>query len=88
MRMNKRLQKFLFAVPVILLVLTTLLGCTSVARQENTPPTNTVGKEATLTFQEFLWSENSAILMVQIGLMVAGSIGVFALLPSPDEEPE
>ena len=38
------------------------------------------------TFQEYLWYENPVVLMLQIALMLAGAIGVVALLPAPYEE--
>ena len=39
-----------------------------------------------ISFQEYLWYENPVVLMIQIGLMLAGVFGVSALLPAPDEE--
>lgn len=38
------------------------------------------------TFQEYLWDQHSLDLMIQIGLLLAGSLGVVVLLPTPDEE--
>ncbi|MCD6356787.1 MAG: hypothetical protein J7L66_05810 [Anaerolineaceae bacterium] len=38
-----------------------------------------------ISFQEFLWQEHSLILIIQIGLFLAGAFGVAALLPSPNE---
>ena len=39
-----------------------------------------------ISFQEYLWQEHPLDLIIQIGLLLAGSFGVAALLPSPDEE--
>ncbi len=38
------------------------------------------------TFQDYLWQEHPVDLMLQIGLLIAGALGVTALLPTPDEE--
>jgi hypothetical protein len=38
------------------------------------------------TFQEYLWYQNPVVLMLHIALMLAGAIGVTALLPAPYEE--
>lgn len=38
------------------------------------------------TFQEYLWGQHSLDLLIQIGLLLAGSLGVVVLLPTPDEE--
>jgi hypothetical protein len=38
------------------------------------------------TFQDYLWYENPMVLMLHIALMLAGAIGVVALLPAPYEE--
>ena len=39
-----------------------------------------------ISFQEYLWEEHPLDLIIQIGLLLAGALGVAALLPSPDEE--
>lgn len=39
-----------------------------------------------ISFQEYLWGQHSLDLMIQIGLLLAGSLGVVVLLPTPDEE--
>ena len=38
------------------------------------------------TFQDYLWQEHPVDLMLQIGLLIAGALGVTALLPTLDEE--
>lgn len=38
------------------------------------------------SFQEVLWSEHPLVLYIQIGLMLAGALGVAALLPSAGDE--
>ena len=38
------------------------------------------------TFQDYLWYENPVVLLLHIALMLAGAIGVVALLPAPYEE--
>jgi len=38
------------------------------------------------TFQEYLWYQNPVVLLLYIALMLAGAIGVTALLPAPYEE--
>lgn len=49
-------------------------------------PTPSMPVDDTITFQEYLWYQNPVVLTIQIGLMLAGALGVAALLPSPDEE--
>lgn len=44
---------------------------------------NTLQKES---FQEYLWEEHTTDLFIQIGLMLAGALGVAGLLPSEHEE--
>jgi len=39
-----------------------------------------------ISFQEYLWQEHPLDLIIQIGLLLAGALGVAALLPSPGEE--
>jgi len=39
-----------------------------------------------ISFQEYLWEKHPLDLIIQIGLLLAGALGVAALLPSPDEE--
>ncbi len=38
------------------------------------------------TFQDYFWYENPVVLLLHIALMLAGAIGVVALLPAPYEE--
>ena len=39
-----------------------------------------------ISFQEYLWQEHPLDLIIQVGVFLAGALGVAALLPSPDEE--
>ena len=38
------------------------------------------------TFQDYFWYKNPVVLLLHIALMLAGAIGVVALLPAPYEE--
>ena len=46
----------------------------------------TKGGDSYETFQEYLWYQNPVVLMLFITVMLAGAIGVSALLPAPYEE--
>ena len=84
--MNK---KWIIKLNAILLVVIVFLaiGCLP-ARLSNqgslAVPSSSIDDE--VTFQEYLWYENPVVLIIQIGLMLAGVLGVSALLPAPGEE--
>ena len=83
--MKKRFRPFILLIALAMISLTTLsiIWITTLPVDIQTrivPPVNG------MSFQEYLWNENSIVLIVQIGLMLAGALGVAALLPAPDEE--
>jgi hypothetical protein len=45
-----------------------------------------VAEPAEADFREWLWSRRALDLMVQIGLILAGALGVAAILPDEREE--
>jgi hypothetical protein len=51
---------------------------------ENNAPVEGAVQEK--SFQEYLWEEHTTDLFIQIGLMLAGALGVACLLPSEHEE--
>ena len=72
---------FGFIIPGLL-----LCACVPTLIDADFPPTAMNDTEAPITFQEFLWIENPLVLYIQIGLMLAGALGVAALLPSDGDE--
>lgn len=76
-------RKLLF---LILILVFFLSACSeSKTQYEGSEPVQEQSTEES-TFQEYLWGQHSLDLMIQIGLLLAGSLGVVVLLPTPDEE--
>ena len=76
---------------ILLVCLITVLIFCFCACNQNSPASKPEDSKAnqtehTITFQEYLWEEHAIDLTIQIGLMLAGALGVAALLPAPDEE--
>ena len=80
---KKRRGMFFF----ILIILVLFLSACSFYELTPTLIDETHNESASvISFQEYLWQEHPLDLIIQIGLLLAGSFGVATLLPSPDEE--
>jgi uncharacterized protein YceK len=71
---------------ILLSILFLVCGCSLNISMDNPKSVEIAGAEAGETFQEYLWYQNPVVLMLHIALMLAGAIGVTALLPAPYEE--
>ena len=75
---------------ILLLIAISSLFCLSAcvsSTEADTPSDHGTSQTTTeISFQEYLWEEHAIDLAIQVGLMLAGALGVAALLPAPDEE--
>ena len=81
--MNTRPSSFLIALLLIFSIC--MVSCVGAQHSDESSPLDEQAGDAA-TFQEYLWQEHPVDLMLQIGLLIAGALGVTALLPTPDEE--
>lgn len=79
----KRLLLFLFISFVLVGILSACLVEQSPIQSDQEVQHNS---EEADSFQEYLWEEHTIDLFIQIGLLLAGALGVAALLPASDEE--
>jgi len=79
-------SELLIKLLLIVLLIMMMNACVPADNVEDARSISTNQEGSPQTFQEFLWYQNPIVLILQIGLMIAGSIGVSALLPAPDEE--
>ena len=85
--MIQPLSRSAFVIKILLIVLLIMTnGCVPAKNAGDARSISTNQDDSQQTFQEYLWYQNPVVLILQIGLMIAGSIGVSALLPAPDEE--
>jgi hypothetical protein len=84
--MNRKARKTLLS--LVLVSLLFAVACSPAQRVAVDEPVISSSTGDLDTFQEYLWFENPVVLIVQIGLMLAGALGVAALLPAPDEDEE
>jgi len=71
---------------ILLNIVILLYGC-SLNISIDDPQSTAIARNSTgETFQEYLWYQNPVVLLLFVALMLAGAIGVTALLPAPYEE--
>ncbi|HUV15342.1 MAG TPA: hypothetical protein VMW28_02115 [Pelolinea sp.] len=72
----------------LMLAISLLVLSACVPLQTHSPPEseNIITHDNNQSFQEYLWLTRPIELLIQIGVLLAGSLGVAALLPAPDEE--
>jgi hypothetical protein len=83
--MNSK-KHFLFLLFTFILILFCLSACTNFSEVDLAKDTGSDQAGDEISFQEYLWEEHAIDLAIQVGLMLAGALGVAALLPAPDEE--
>ncbi len=71
---------------ILLSVMFLVSGCSLNISVDAPQSAHVTSAETGETFQEYLWYQNPVVLMLHIALMLAGAIGVTALLPAPYEE--
>jgi len=76
------IKKLLMLSSIVFLV----CGCSLNGSIEDSQSTSIEEESAVDTFQEYLRYENPVVLKLHIAVMLAGAIGVTALLPAPYEE--
>lgn len=79
-------SKVFFLVCVVLIPVI-FLSASAFSRPEIAPSQDdTASSRSDQSFQEYLWLENPVVLLVHVGLILAGALAVSALLPSKEEE--
>ena len=71
---------------ILLILLSVYMGSCVGTDHPDKPSSLEVKAGDATTFQEYLWQEHPVDLILQIGLLIAGALGVTALLPTPDED--
>lgn len=71
---------------ILLSILFLFCGCSLNISMDDPQSARITSDGAGETFQEYLWYQNPVVLLLHIALMLAGAIGVTALLPAPYEE--
>jgi len=86
--MRKHLHIFRKIITFLLLMSAAVLmsGCFADENLADLQLKNELDVNTGETFQDYLWYENPVVLLLHIALMLAGAIGVVALLPAPYEE--
>jgi hypothetical protein len=77
-----RIKKIILLISIALL----FCGCSLNKSIEEPRSAPIASNHEVETFQEYFWYKNPVVLMLHVALMLAGAIGVVALLPTPYEE--
>lgn len=71
----------------MLILVTGLLAiCTVLLSSSTFESKIIISKEDRQSFQEYFWNMHQIDLLIQVGILIAGSLGVAVLLPEFEEE--
>ncbi len=82
-----KMRSKVFFLVCVILIPGIFLSASAFTRPEIAPSQDDIASSRSAqSFQEYLWLENPVVLLVHVGLILAGALAVSALLPSKDEE--